>query len=87
MNSFMDTFNATQARIEKEQDNRHRQNNTKLNALLVLATLFGALVALAGLYVAYQESRHQGFLAPLHSRTTSPVLAEESTIPALTRGN
>ena len=85
VNSFMDTFNATQARIETEQDNRHKSNSNKLNALIALFTLLVFIATLACAYVAYQASHHQGLLGPLHSSNNLPVVAEESRIPELTR--
>lgn len=84
VNAFMTTFNATQARIEKEQKERHQQNQERLDSLtsrigignLIIAAL-GLLLAGATAVIAYQAGAHRAQLDPTHLFSHSPDTTAE----------
>lgn len=79
--TFMDTFNATQEQIRKEQAQRHRDNQdamarlgSKISFGMFIVALLGLLFTGLGVLVAYQVGKsHARILPPLS--THQPVEA------------
>ena len=84
VNNFMSTLNATQQATREEQARRHRTNTTKLNLLLVLASIAGVGVAIIAIFVSLSIAKHQTFEIPLTFKNSNPpALAESAHIPVL----
>lgn len=92
VNAFMTTFNAVQARIDKESADRHQENQTRLQAMsnristgnLIIATL-GILLTIAALILGFQAGTHHAKLDPTHlfSSDPQPAVATSAHIPTL----
>ena len=81
MNTFRDTFVATQAAVREEQKRRHEENSGKLNVITVLAAIALVIVTALGIVVSLQLARHQALNKLVGQQ--QQVTAEVSKIPII----
>lgn len=78
---FLATYDAEQKLLKEAQEQRHRENQDKLNSIntqnshlnligtvaLILIGVFGLVVSIAALAIAFTTMKHQGYLENFHS--------------------
>ena len=85
-NTFVTDHNAREDEQRRLMEDRHRENASKINLLIAIATLIGVLVTAVSVFVTVEVRSHSR-LDPakiFHSMNDEPQTAQEhATIPPL----